>query len=919
MPGEPESWPDCNEARDLEAAGRYGEAIAPGELALARLETAYGAVHPAVAPCLGVLGVAFLKLRDPTRAKPLLLRSLVIKESTLGKKHRSVSTDLNNLAAAYMMQGAFDQAEPLYVRALAIREGALGEHHPATAETLNNLANLYMEQGSYDRAEPLYQRALEIREAAVRADGSEWTQAEVKSASVLAQSLNNLATFYYKARGWYAQAEPLYQRAFELRMKALGWNHPDVAESCNNLANLYFAQELYEQARPLYERSLAIYENAFGKSHPDVAKALGNLANVHVMQGAYERAEPLFERAYAINGAAQVTGYSDVRLLNSFAQLRLARHRLEDAVALFALAFATSEMRLRREAPGFSEARLASFLQLLRRDEERLYALARAHPEEPGVQRLALAAVLLRKGRSGQEIAATSRAIYRGAGKFDLENFNRLRDLRAQLAQLSLDGPGAMRPSDHRQRLKTVSEQVDALEADLAKRSAPLRAQRALPSPNDIPDRVASALPADGALVEFIAYEDRPLVAEPGTLPSQAPQPLRYLALVVFPDASIHVVDLGPAAPIDIAASLAREAFGHSDPAYLAHAQALYELVFGPITPLLQDVCRVFLSPDGQLGLIPFAALHDGRRFLVDAFDITYVTSGKDLLRFTEPGASTNEVVVFADPRIDNELQADAPVAVRSSKFERLFSELRANWHTQRWTPLPGTRREAEAVQRLLPQAELFLGAEATKDRLLHLSAPGVLHIATHAFFLEDVVTAKGDRAVGYFGALSDDGPLEHPSDPLLRAGILLAGARARAADGSDIGNRDPGNSLVTALELAGLDLWGTELVVLSACDTGRGDVRLGQGVYGLRRALIVAGAESVVMSLWKVNDESTSELMEEYYRKLLEGKGRSAALQEAMRAFRARKPHPYYWAPFIALGRDAPLWGMSPPVPEQL
>jgi CHAT domain-containing protein len=109
------------------------------------------------------------------------------------------------------------------------------------------------------------------------------------------------------------------------------------------------------------------------------------------------------------------------------------------------------------------------------------------------------------------------------------------------------------------------------------------------------------------------------------------------------------------------------------------------------------------------------------------------------------------------------------------------------------------------------------------------------------------------------------------------------------------------------------MNLWGTQLVVLSACDTGQGDVKLGQGVYGLRRALGVAGAQTVVMSLWKVNDETTRELMVDYYRRLLAGQGRVAALDEAMKALRGKQPHPYYWAPFIAIGVDAPLEGFTP------
>jgi CHAT domain-containing protein len=117
---------------------------------------------------------------------------------------------------------------------------------------------------------------------------------------------------------------------------------------------------------------------------------------------------------------------------------------------------------------------------------------------------------------------------------------------------------------------------------------------------------------------------------------------------------------------------------------------------------------------------------------------------------------------------------------------------------------------------------------------------------------------------------------------------------------------------MVTALELAGLDLWGTQLVVLSACDTGRGEVKLGQGVYGLRRAFVTAGAETVVMSLWKVSDETTRALMVEYYRHLLEGQGRGRALREAMFSVRQSQPHPHFWAPFIVQGSDAPLRGLE-------
>jgi CHAT domain-containing protein len=324
------------------------------------------------------------------------------------------------------------------------------------------------------------------------------------------------------------------------------------------------------------------------------------------------------------------------------------------------------------------------------------------------------------------------------------------------------------------------------------------------------------------------------------------------------------------------------------------------------------------VSPDGQLALAPFSALHDGKAFLIDSFDFSYLTSGKDLLPRPADIPSSSSVIVLADPDFSSpsappsssQMQTSA-LPQRSAALERFFSPLRADVAEQAWAPLPGTRLEAQAIQRLIPRAQLFLGPEASKQQLLQLAAPGVLHIATHGFFLEDTHAPTGSRGLGHIG--SGGAPTQPPPDPLLRSGLVLSGAHAPAPATPESTQARADSALVTALELAGLDLWGTQLVVLSACDTGRGDVKLGQGVYGLRRALVTAGAETVVMSLWKVNDDTTRILMEAYYRYLLEGQGRVAALRQAMLSLREKQPHPYFWAPFISLGRDAPLRALAP------
>ncbi len=226
---------------------------------------------------------------------------------------------------------------------------------------------------------------------------------------------------------------------------------------------------------------------------------------------------------------------------------------------------------------------------------------------------------------------------------------------------------------------------------------------------------------------------------------------------------------------------------------------------------------------------------------------------------------------------------------------------------------LPGTEREARAIKRLIPSAKLALGAEATKERFLGLQAPGIVHVATHGLFKPE---SLGPRSSQRGLELIED-PLAlgsasaARSDPLLNSMLLWANVTAPVAGGGAAVVLDP-SGLATSLEVAGMNLWGTQLVVLSACETGRGQVDdLGQGVYGLRRAVVVAGAETLVTSLWKVDDEVTRELMTAFYKKLLAGTGRAEALRQAALQVRKKHPQPRYWAPFVSIGRVNPLSGI--------
>ncbi|HLK99157.1 MAG TPA: CHAT domain-containing tetratricopeptide repeat protein [Myxococcaceae bacterium] len=863
--------------------------------ALAIQEAAYGPQAPELVPQLKSLHSVYVNLGLYSRAEHVIQRALTLQEATLGKEHPEVASSLRFLGQVYFSQGLYSQAEPLYQRAYDIWEASLGKEHPELASALNDLGIVYLNQGAYARAEAAFERARALAEAGLGPQHH-----------MVAHSLQNLARAYLKQRQ-YARAEPLQERALAIQEANFGKRHPLVAQALDQLATLHARQGRYAQAEALYQRALTMVEELAGKNHLVVSHVLVNLARLHRNQGHYAQAEPALERALAIREAVSPGLGFTMDSLRELGLLRVAQGRRDEARELFEQAFARAEARLRQEALTFSEERMASFLELVRGDEERLYAFARASPGDARVHRLALAAALLLKGRSAEELAHTSRAIYRDLGPGDRDTFMRLRELRTRYAELALAGAGKQEPARHQRQLQELADQAEALQTELIEHSAPLRALSALPSPAQIVDRVAQALPSDSALVEFVAYEDRPLVPRPGTLEEQLPSELRFLALVLLADGRVSVIDLGPAAPIHQAVERLRKALVRRTATWQSASRELYRLAFKPLLPVLGKARRLSLSTDGQLSLVPFAALHDGQRFLAEAFHLGYHTSGKELLPRPERSKSASTVIVVADPDFDSAPAALAS-AERSAALETFFSTRSPELISRPWAPLPGTRQEALAIQHLLPQARLLLGAEASKQALLRLPTPGILHVATHGFFLDDTTAAPGTRAVGQFGAVADPGPRNLPPNPLLRSGLVLAGAREASSEAAHVKD-----SLATALELSSMNLWGTQLVVLSACDTGQGEVKLGQGVYGLRRALRVAGAQTVVMSLWKVNDETTRELMVDYYRRLLAGEGRAAALAEAMRSLRARHAHPYYWAPFVAIGVDSPLEGLAP------
>jgi CHAT domain-containing protein len=941
----------------------FGKSEAALQRALKIREKALKEDHICVAQTVNQLANLYKEMAAFSKAEPLYQRALTIRQGKLGADSLEVAQTDNDLGDLYLAMGDYAAVEPFYQKALDIRQAKLGPDHPDVAETLNELGTLYRRRGTYPLAEARYRQALDIREKKLPASDPRIAETlgdlasmyeslgDLKSAEPMlrrslelrqkalgqdspesAESLAQIALLE-QSRGNYDQAETLLKQSLGIREKKLGSQHPSVAESALALGDLALIKQDLKTAADYYQRALTIRQKALGNEHPLVAECLQRQASLARARGDLQAAEPLYTQALSLREKALGNQHPDyAETLIGLATVQVGKGQTADALKNLEKALNIYEVILSGLGGGSDENRIDAFLRTVRSQEDIIYSLLLEKSPSDDVVTLAAKTALLRKGRSVDEAADTSRALYESLGSDDQQKLSALREVRTRRADLALAGSGLYPADVYQKLLKDLQDSEEKQLKDLFDNSPMLRQRLHRPTATEVLTQVQKTLPNDAALLEILAFRQfdfHPTAQKP----QLGPGALRYVALVVLPDGKPQAFDLGPGDAIDGAVSDLLSTLTNPESDWQPPAKKLGELVLKPVSAALSGRARLYVAPDGQLNLVPFAVLPTEKGMLIDHLELSYLTSGRDFLRQPPPSKDPPRVNIelIADPEFAVEMKnADAaPTTVRG-----LFRGLRLG----KVAPLPGTREEVKAIEKLLKKAEVkaLYGADASKKEFLTIERPGILHVATHGLFL-GVTSHGGENARGL--TLEDDDspsagqggkpaaarPVAATSttpitprnafgeNPLLSSMLVLAGAETASKVAPE--KRDPalGNGLVTALEMAGMNLWGTQLVVLSACETGRGDVsNLGQGVYGLRRAVMVAGAETLLTSLWKVDDKATRDLMTKYYQNLLKGGGRGQSMREAALALRKKHPHPYFWAPFIAIGRSAPVTGIG-------
>jgi len=865
--------------------GDYTNAKRYNHEATAIMEKTLGKEHPFYAGSLISLGVLYSEIGDYAKAEGYYLEAVAIMEKALGKKHPYYALSLINLGVLYKDIGEYAKAERYYLEAADIREKELGKEHPDYATSINNLGTLYWNMGDYAKAESYYLESAAIREKALGKEHPDYVG-----------SLNNLGVLY-SGMGEYAKAERYYLEATTICEKALGKEHPYYASLLNNLGTLYESMGEYAKAERYYLEAITIYEKALGKEHPYYSRSLNNLGGLYESMGDYAKAERYDLEATAIMEKILGKEHPDYAVsLNYLYSLYLSKKEYSQALTYKQEQIKINTGIVNKNFSFQTEQQRDAYWSANSSFFESSYSLSFYHPV-PESNVLNFDNALFSKGLLLRTTNAVRDAIYASGNQALIAQFEELGGLRQQISALQQNGGDET-------DIKTLEEKAEALDKSLTQSSAAFRQLKA-----DLAiswQKVRDSLQKNEAAIEFVSFR----IVDKGWTDT-----VQYAALVLKKDSKAPVwVPLCNESELK---EILDKAEGRSSEQqarilYNANGLALFETVWKPLEKELKGVTTIYYSPSGLFHKIAFNTLpidDSYNKRLVDKYNLNLVSSTSEVVHLPRNKKETAQItsaVLYGG--LDYNADATAMRTAAQSYKKETVASAAASAPPQgvtrgaAWGPLPATRVEVQNIQGFLVRKKIvntmYQDSMGNEESFRQLSGKktGLIHLATHGFFLPDPERRHDDRK-----QQQQRSSVVKPIDnPLLRSGILLAGGN-HAWTNNPVEGVESG--ILTAAKIAGMNLLGAKLVVLSACQTGLGDVKNGEGVFGLQRAFKLAGVETLIMSLWEVDDAATSLLMSTFYNEwLISGKSRQEAFKEAQKKVRAKYPAPFYWAAFVMM-----------------
>lgn len=778
-------------------------------------------------------------------AKPLLEQVLVTDEKLLGANHPDVGSVLQSLGRLYLRMGDYSKAESYFDQSRTILENSFGENNLAMAGTLSGLAMLYMTMGDYDRAVPLIERTLQIDEKTLGPDHP-----------AVANSLDQLATMYARANN-FAAAEKLDERVVAIDEKALGLESPQTASALLDLGTVYLSKGDLSRAKTYDEQAIEIDEKTLGPEHPNLAAGLADLAQIFTKKGDFSKAESLQQQALAIEDATLgPENPATATILGNLALTEIDLQQTNEAIRCAQKVEDSQITELKNILSFTSEQERLNFET--QNDPYELFASLNDTPD-------LAEAVLRRKGVVLDSLLEDQVVARAGSDPNYKSLVEELEPAKRQLTELTMTVPKEISLATLTNRFneyEKLSGRVDELEGTLARDVAGYgQARQAL---TVTAGQVEAAVPSQAALVEFIYYHQYLGDSKWETC---------YGAMIYAAGGEPAWVSLGTAEEIDGAVNDYQMAVRLNENGKLSRAiHKLYKKVWEPVEALFPPNTKIaIISPDGALNFVSFATLlADDDHFLAEKYSFRYVASGRDLLRDTELAAN-QDLVIFAAPDY--------------------FTGGQVTWPQTglQLEPLPSMETQAIEIGEMAKvwgwNTHIYAQDAATEAKARAVHSPHILEFATHGFLLPIAIREPVKYSLLGFPEYDEMPVRVILPNPMTRSGVALAGAQV-TLDAWERGEVPPteNDGILTAEEVGGMDLQGTWLVVLSACDTGIGAEIYGEGVMGLRRGFVQAGAQNLMLTLWPVYDETGDKIIKDFYSRLHDDNNPPQALAEVQR-----------------------------------
>ncbi len=819
-------------------------------------------------------------------AEQSFIKAREIYESNNIITDHNYSQTLCDLGLLYQSRGMYTKALPLNEKALEYRK--TGENKGMHVVSINNLAELKKETGNYTDAETGFKQALEIAKG-------------IHDSLAIALLYNNMAMLHLEMNNLPSAESHMLLSLAEAK-KAMAESESNFIKLQVNLANIYKFEKKYDQAESLYKTAIWMKERKLG-THPDLAHLKKGLAQLYMEMGRNDEVEKLLKEAYSIDkrklGEKNPATISIKQELANFYRFTndnsKALENITEVVSLKKEIYgenhpnyiqALEDLALTQwQGARYNEAKVSyktvidntlnyinTFFNSLNDNEKTLYW------EKTNIRLQRFYSFATTNYKNDSELTSQLYNTVINTKGFLLSNSSKIRNIISSSTDESLKKTYSQwletkenlnqvyqlskeEITEQKINVDSLKQRSNDLERELSQKSAAFKDSKS-DSAIVTYESIQKQLKPNEAAVEVIQLNEY----KNGFTGNGS-----YVALLIKPK-EIDLVELGNTIDIGKAILEFRDKTINQKPENEAYA-----LTWKSLDRKLNGVSKLYLSLDGAYHQLSINALKDSTaKYLVDKYAIQFVGNTKDI---TEVKKTENALV-----KPTSAFLIGNPLYGKSGAIDQL----------------PGTETEVKNISKLLAtyhvKTTTLFGKDATEARVKEINSPSILHIATHGYFLADLSQMETSKVLGVDLAAAKE-------NPLLRSGVLLANCdnvfdeKYRAAANTE-------NGVLTAFEAMSLHLDNTDLVVLSACETGLGSVKQGEGVYGLQRAFLIAGAKSIIMSLWGVSDEATMELMTFFYNNYAKSGNKQQAFSDAIKQLKAKYKDPYFWSAFVMLSK---------------